>query len=502
MRRRMLRVMARRSRCEDPEVQAIIEIGTQSMEWVAHEFGAADLSDKRLDRRLIQVAEQLAKSPVSPINEACGDWSSTQAAYRLFDNPKATPAAILEPHIAATVQRMAAHGGPILVMQDTVFFSYGKHVKTRGLGPIGKSNRTEERGLIMHNALAFTASGVPLGLLSQNLWARRPIPEEDYVDKIVRLQCTAIEEKESSKWLLALRDTVALTPPGVAVVTVADRESDFFEFLTQAQERGARYLIRARTDRQLVPEDSEGSNRMLEAIDAAAVQGNLAIRIPSNGARKARSASLEVRVAQVTLKAPRRRGAAKASGSSEPITVNLIAATETAPPAGTEAIGWVLLTNLPVRDFAEAAEKVQWYGRRWGIETWHKVLKSGCKVEDCRLEEAERLKRYLTLFSIIGVRLMHVAYLARVQPDLPATEVFSGAEIQVLYLRVNGALPCAAQPPTLREAVRLLGKLGGHLGRKCDGEPGVLVLWRGWMRLYESVILLRNLQSQGLVDSS
>ncbi len=110
--------------------------------------------------------------------------------------------------------------------------------------------------------------------------------------------------------------------------------------------------------------------------------------------------------------------------------MTLIAATEMAPAPGTEAIGWVLLTNLVVRDFEEAAEKVQGYGRRWGSETWHKVLKSGCKVEDCMLEEAERLKRYLTLFSIIGVRL--------------------------------------------------LGKLGGHLGRKCDGEPGVLVLWRGW----------------------
>jgi len=78
-----------------------------------------------------------------------------------------------------------------------------------------------------------------------------------------------------------------------------------------------------------------------------------------------------------------------------------------------EPISWVLLTNLPVKDFAGAAEKVQWYGKRWGIETRHKVLKSGCKVEDCLLEKAERLKPYLTLFSIIGVRLMHVTYLWR-----------------------------------------------------------------------------------------
>src|SRR5271167_2933272 len=478
-------------RCEDPDVQAIMEAGTESVEWVTQEFARADLGDKRLDRRLAKTAEQLAKSPASPINEACGTWASTQAAYRLFNNPKASTSRILKPHWEATVARMAGCGGPVLAMQDTVFFSYGTHVKTRGLGPIGKSNAAHDRGLIMHNALAFTTSGVPLGIVSQNVWARGEIPEEDYQEKIERLQVTALKE------------TVERAPAGVPVVTVADRESDFFEFLTQAKELRAKYLIRARTDRKLVPEDSAGCASMLEALSIAPALGTLAVAVPSNGRRKARSANIEVRVAQVTIQPPQRRGAhAKASGSSEPVLVTVIGATEHSPPAGAESISWVLLTNLPVKDFESAAEKVQWYGRRWGIETWHKVLKSGCKVEDCMLEEAERLKRFLTLFSIIGVRLMHVAFLARAQPDLPATEVFSVVEIQVLHLRVIKALPPAAQPLTLREIVRMLGKLGGHLGRKGDGEPGVLILWRGWMRLYESVEMLHSLQSAGLVEAN
>jgi hypothetical protein len=117
-------------RCEDPDVQAIMDAGTESVEWVTQEFTRADLRDKRLDRRLLKTAEQLAKSPSSPINEACGTWASTQAAYRLFNNPKASTAGILKPHREATAQRMAGCGGPVLVMQDTVFFSYGTHVKT------------------------------------------------------------------------------------------------------------------------------------------------------------------------------------------------------------------------------------------------------------------------------------------------------------------------------------------------------------------------------------
>lgn len=483
-------------------MQAIIEAGTASVEWVCEEFAGVDLSDKRLDRRLIKTAEQLASSPASPINEACGDWASTQAAYRLFDNGNASPEVILAPHIQATVKRMAAVGGAVLSIQDTVFFSYGQHPKTRGLGPIGSSNSEHERGLIMHNALAFTASGVPLGLLSQNIWARQAVPEEGYQEKIERLQCTPIEEKESSKWLQALRETLQRAPRGVQVITVADRESDFFEFLTQAKEQRARFLIRARTDRLLVPEESAGFESLLEALARAKVLGTLAVKVPGNGKRKARKADIGVRVTQATIKPPQRRGNAKASGSTEPISVNVIGATESAPPEGQAAISWVLLTNLPVKDFEAAAEKVQWYGKRWGIETWHKVLKSGCKVEDCLLETAERLARYLTLFSIIGVRLMHVAYLARVQPDLPATDVFSPEEIEALHVHLYKKLP-PPEPPSLREVVRMIGRIGGHLGRKCDGEPGMTVLWRGWMRLYEDVLVIRaHKQALGLVDSS
>ena len=284
----------------------------------------------------------------------------------------------------------------------------------------------------MHNALAFTASGVPLGILSQNIWARR--------------------------------------------------------------------------DRKLIPEESEGWETMIEAFAAAPVLGSLEVAVPGCGKRKARTAEIELRVVQATIQPPRRRGHARDGGSIELITVQVIGATENGPPQGAEAVSWVLLTNLRVTDFEAAREKLQWYARRWGIDTWHWVLKSGWRVEECLLQTGERVARYvaryLTVFSIVGVRLMHVAYLARVQPDLPSTEVFSKAEIEALHVRVHKMLP-PAKAPTLKEMVRLLGRVGGHLGRKCDGEPGMAVLWRGWMRLYEDVLLLRaHQQALGLADSS
>jgi hypothetical protein len=140
-----------------------MDAGTESAEWVAQEFARTDLRDKRLDCRLLTTAQYLAKSPASPINEACGTWASTQAAYRLFNNPKVSPAGILKPHWEATAARMAGCGGAVLVVQDTVFFSYGAHLKTRGLGSTGSSNAAHERG--------------------QARYAYRPVLIETFVEK-------------------------------------------------------------------------------------------------------------------------------------------------------------------------------------------------------------------------------------------------------------------------------------------------------------------------------
>ena len=482
-------------------MQTILDAGTEAgaAAWVTEEFAGVDLSDKRLDRRLIKTAGFLAGSPLSPINQACPDWGSAKATYRLFDNPKTTPEAILEPHIRATAKRMAALDEPLLAVQDTVFISYKGHPKVRGVGSIGKTD--EDRGLIMHNTLVLTGSGVALGLLSQNIWARQEIPEEGHQEKIERLQQTAIEEKESAKWLHALRETKERAPPGTRVVTVADRESDVFEFLTWAEELKAWYLIRACHDRQLVPEESEGFERMLEALAGTEVLGTIEVDVIGNAKRKARTATIEVKAVRVTIKPPRRRGRAQDSASNESLTVTVVGASERKPPEGEKAISWVLLTNLPAADFDAAAEKVRWYGKRFTIETWHKILKSGCTVEECRLETGERLARYLALFSVIGVRLMHVGYLARVQPQLPATAVFSAEEIEALYVKLHGERP-PQTPPTLKDAVRMLGRLGGHLGRKGDGEPGMTVLWRGWLRLYDAVHVIEMLRKAGLISSS
>lgn len=331
----MLGRAARRMECEDPEVQCIVESGTASTEWVRHEFTGIRLGDERLDKRLIKTAELLAKSPHSPINEACRTWADTKAAYRLFDNRKAQVQAILAPHIEATRRRVEQIEGWVLCIQDTVFVSYGTHRRTKGLGPIGTSNAVHERGLIMHNAVAFTSSGVPLGILSQQIWAREEVSETEAAqEKIGRLQVTPIEEKESFKWIQGLRETHERVAGKAELITVADRESDIWEFLTEAKEANRHFLVRARVDRHLVPEENECCEKMVEALAAAPLLGSKSVQIPGNGKRKARTAEVEVRVEELSLKAPRRLGRAKDSASNEPITLTAISVLEQQAPGG------------------------------------------------------------------------------------------------------------------------------------------------------------------------
>ena len=141
------------------------------------------------------------------------------------------------------------------------------------------------------------------------------------------------------------------------------------------------------------------------------------------------------------------------------------------------------LTNLEVSSFEQACEKVRWYGLRWRIEMFFKVLKSGFRVEACRLTHGARLSRYLTVMSIIAWRLFMITLIARTEPQRCCSTLLAGHEWKVLSRKSSKKDVLSEKPPTLQQAVAWIAKLGGHLGRKCDGPPGTITLWRGWKRL-------------------
>jgi hypothetical protein len=451
---------------------------TMNMDWSVYEFCGLDLGDERLNRRLVGLAETFAAQPEAPINQACADWQATKAAYAFFANPKAAPSAILLPHQERTLERIRSRS-LVLLVQDTTFLNYTHHPATKGLGPIGGN----QLGLVMHSTLAFTPTGLPLGILAQQIWAR-PCQEALAQRRTQR----PITEKESYKWLAALQDTATLVPTETRTVTIADREADIFEFLDTADHLGAEYVIRAAQDRRVAGE----MGSLWAHMASQALNGTLSVRVAARPGQAERTADLEVRAGQVTLQPPY-RPASDPGVWLEPLTVWAIWLHEAAPPAQTPAVEWLLLTNVALQTWADVTERIGWYCVRPGIESFHKVLKSGCTVEDCRLEDAERLTPYLTLMSVIAWRLFWLTHLNRQAPAQACTAILADHEWKALYTTIHRSPHIPERPPTVRQAVRWIAQLGGFLGRKGDGEPGITTLWRGWSRLADIADMYRLL---------
>jgi hypothetical protein len=441
-------------------------------QWCLDEFAAAELGDARLNARCGELAVQLAKQPNGPSNRSGEDWADTKAAYRFFDNDQVTPDRIQAPHYERTVERMA-QCKRVLAVQDTSFLNYTPHPKTQGLGEIG-TKKKKQRGCGLHSTLAVTPGGLPLGLLTQAFFTR-PIGEPSHTPAECRK--LPIEEKESYRWLEAFEQIIALKPAGVQVVTVCDAEADIYEMFSLAQEKKAPLLVRASANRVLLEDEF---HKLWPKLEHQSRAGSYSIQIVGNNKRKARTTTVSVRFGEVTFRPPWRP-----TGVTLPaVTLRATLVKEENPPADVdEPIEWLLLTNVPVPTFAAASEIIGWYCCRWQIELFHKVLKSGCRVEDCRLRTAERLFNFIALMSVIAWRLHWMTYINRCRADLPCTVALTTVEWEALYMRIHKTSQLPDFVPTIYQAVRWIAKLGGFLGRKSDGEPGLTTIWRGWLRL-------------------
>lgn len=438
-------------------------------DWALAEFGAADLGDARRTARLVQMARRLAERPEASLPQALEDGASLKAAYRFFDNADIAHEKILAAHVVSSIRRMRGHK-VILAVQDTSFIDYSTHLATAGLGPLHPRGG---HGILLHSTLTFTPERLPLGVMGLRLWARDAAKPKRRAPRRSR----AIQDKESQKWIDGVQAVAALKArlPETRWVSVADRESDVFEFFTAAQKLGVDLLVRAAWNRNVEGPEAH----VFEALAAAPVLACQQLRVPASGKRKARTAKLEVRACCLTLKPPR-NGLARALA---PLQLWAVWAYEPAPPEGVAPIDWKLLTSVPVTSAEEALERLQWYAVRWGIEQWHKILKSGCRIEMRQLESIERLQRLITLYAIIAWRIFYATLLARVVPDMSCSAFLQQEEWEALYCRIHHTpIPPATAPP-LRQAVRWIARLGGFLARASDGEPGSKTLWQGFQEL-------------------
>lgn len=444
--------------------------------WAEDEFGAADLGDVRRTARLVQLATVLGAQPNASLPDATDDPATLKAAYRFFANDYVRAEAMLASHVQSTNGRMQAVAR-VLAVQDTTYLDWTDHPAATGLGPLAAPSH---QGLLAHTTLALTPERVPLGLLQQQVWARDPatVRHGDHKQR-------PIDAKESQKWLISLDAVIAarMACPTTQFVSVGDREADVYDRFLCARPPGVDRLVRAAQDRKADhPERS-----LWAAMATAPMAASVTVHMGARAGQAARNVILTVRWRQVTLRPPNSRTKEKLPA----ITVWAVWAIEPNPPAGVAAVAWLLLTTVPISSTAEALERLEWYACRWGIEVWHKVLKSGCRIEDRQLETAERLIRCLTLYSVIAWRILYATMLARVAPNVPCSVLLDEDEWQGLYCRVHRVALAPAHPPTLRQAVRWIAQLGGFLGRKRDGEPGVTVLWKGFQHLVDIAAMYR-----------
>lgn len=473
--------------------------------WIVDEMKSSSLPDKRLNARLMEILDQLVSRPTGSIPSACGGYAETTAAYRFFDNERVTFANVLQPHIDATLARIQGQS-LVLMPQDTTELDLTRpHQQVAGAGPMDGSSR---RGIFLHLTHAFTADGTPLGTTHAFAWAR----EEGAVSrsKLPSHERAAIpiEQKESYRWVTALEQTqqIAAQRPETQFVCLADSEADIYELLVagMAEPRHVDWIVRACHDRALPVGTKGGQDQGQETSDTDAKRRKLREQVlatpllftqtiqirerdrkyncEQRGRRQpraARSAEVEVRAHRVTLKAPWRPGDPLAD-----VTVNVVLVHEENPPAGEPPVEWILLTSLPVETLEQVRQVIQYYCVRWMVEVFFRTLKSGCRVEERRFEDVERLLPCLAIYLIVTWRTLYVCRLGREFPDISCEAIFEPAEWQSVYQVVHRKAP-PATAPTLAEMVRMVAQLGGYLNRQRRDPPGPQTIWLGLQRLHD-----------------
>lgn len=452
--------------------------------WLVHELDGYRFFDTRLARRLHELAAQLWNRLGQSIPMACQDWANTKAAYRFLGNVHVQEDVILEGHFHSTRERFRATSGPILVLHDTTTFSFQRdnpqpigitHKIYGGKDERGRHKAGTLCGILMHSSLAVTPEGLPLGLAAVKFWSRHEFKGCTALKRKINPTRVPIETKESIRWLDNLRRSTALFGAPNRCVHIGDRESDIYELFCLARKLETHFLVRTCVDRLA----GDGSHTVTDEMKEVKVRGLHRVEVADRHGNVS-TAVLELRFKHILLHPPIGKQA-----KYPDLVLTVLHASERGEPVGRSPIDWKLLTDLPVTSRTQAIEKLQWYAMRWKIETFHKILKSGCKVEQSKLRTAERLVNLLALYCILGWRVFWTTMMQRAASPAPAELAFTAQELRLLD-RLVPKLPKPIHGQSeLPMYLCKLACLGGYLARSRDPPPGNIVIWRGLSRLTE-----------------
>lgn len=444
---------------------------TTAQQWAEHNFGSVHLRHRRRTRRLVRAAAAIATAPEKPFPQIF-NWNDLRAFYNLCDQDVATLPTLQTPHWQQTRQAMSQHP-LVLILHDTTDLDFTAHPALQGTGPLGDGHG---RGFLQHNSLAVLPQPRQvLGLAYQQWRVRQPAPAGERTPQRKK------RPRESAMWLEGI--TASGRPPdGCRWVDVGDRGSDIYEAMVAAREVGHDFLFRVTQNRQVWT--TAARQTLVGLRDWAASlpsQGCDQVDIPSRGGRAARTATVQLAAAPVWIPAP---SETPQRWSQPVVAVWVIRIWEAETAAGVEPLEWLLLCSVPTSSLDELKARRDWYSCRWMVEVFHHIEKNGCKEEERRLETAARLEACVAILSLVAVRIFQLRTALTAQPEASAEQVATAEEMEVL---------CAYQQQPVRSLsvrafVRGVAQLGGFLGRKHDGEPGVRTLWRGYQRLQDLLI--------------
>jgi hypothetical protein len=435
------------------------------------EFPLLSLGDVRRNQRFTTILNNIVNMPGQSILQQNDNWYDVKATYTFFSNKSISLAMLQQAIYAYGKAGVAAPLGCVLVLHDTTNLCYNG-LEVEGLGYLDKGYG---KGLMLHNSIVASTSGIPLALLHQQLWTRSESERGKTKDRSKK----KIEDKESYKWLKGIEETNQMMPP-LKKIHIADREADIYELFFMPPHSNAELLIRACRSRKTTAHTS-----LWDTISNLPPAASVTLQIPNETGHKKQAITAQIRYRKTELLRPKN---SKSSYNSVWVT-----AIEVRQPTATKEKGvwWKLLTTLEVKDVEDVKQYVTWYTYRWLIERFHYVLKSGCGIEALQLKNVDALKKAIVLYSLAGFKIMQLTYQSRETPDVSCETVLDKTEWQALYLKIHQTTILPSTPPTLKQAAQWVGKLGGYLGRNSDGPPGVKVMWRGYQRLKDFTELYR-----------
>lgn len=504
------------------------------MSEIINEIEAVCFGDHRLDKRAKKVIQSMLEGIGNGLSASFGGNSEIKAAYRFFDNDLVDPSKILEPHYEMTLERIKQQK-IVVLSQDTTDIDMKHMERVENLGVLNDTNRP---GCSLHPVIAFTPDKLCLGVVDAKFMIRSAVD----LGKKGSNNSRDIEDKESYRWIEGYRVAckIAGQCPDTLCISVGDRESDIYELLLEATKGKAELIARAwhdrsislppskkmqelldenqklvdenkrlaeinekirhrknssddrevnsalitenkkriKTNKEFINEENFVINKLKNQLYIAPIIGTVEFILPDGRGRKSRLVKQIIKATEVMLEP------AEHKDELPKITINAVLLEEIDPPEGEGPISWMFLTTLPINTIDELQFIIKVYLSRWGIELFFKILKSGCKIEELRFQEASRLLGCISIYMIVAWRILYATFIGRACPELPCSLLFEVDEWQSVYAVIMKAQP-PTKPPSLGELIKMIATLGGYRGRNSDGPPGMKVVWIGMQAMHK-----------------